>query len=75
MAVGQQARRADRVVAFLDEKVHGIGVLGVPLQLRRNGLFGDENGVPNPPQLGIVLMPVRHADSDLTHRRTPGFPV
>ena len=72
MAVGQQACGADRVIAFLGEKVHGVGILGVPLQFWRHRLLGDEHAVADTTKLDIVPVPVRDSDGDLTHRQIPG---
>ncbi len=73
--VAQQARGADRVFAFIGEKMHGFVVFGVPLQFRRNRLFGNEDRFADAAQLGIVLLPVGYAYADLIHLQTPNCPV
>ncbi|MDT4868584.1 hypothetical protein FQZ97_1035590 [compost metagenome] len=70
--VRQQAGGADRVIALVGEKVQGVGVFRIPFEFRRYGLFGDEHGFADAPQVGVVLLPVGQADMDFIHRQTPG---
>ncbi|MNP79953.1 hypothetical protein D3C76_1779050 [compost metagenome] len=73
MAVGEQAGGADSIVPLESEEVHGVRIFGVPFQFRRNGLLGDEYGLTDAAQVGIVLLPVGNTDVYLTHRQTPDF--
>jgi len=72
VTIGQQAGGANRKVAFESEEMHRCGVIGIPFQLRRNGLLGDEHRLTNAPYLGDILLPVCDTNVDFIHQQTPG---
>ena len=75
MAVRQQPGGADREVPLEGQEMRGAAVIGVPLQLRRNRLLGNEHRLTNAPNLGVILLPVRDTYVNSIHRQIPGFLV
>lgn len=72
VAVGQQARGADGEVALESQEVHGAVIVGIPLQLGWDRLFGNEYRFTNAPDLGVILLPVCDTYVNLIHRQIPG---
>ncbi|KWV83575.1 hypothetical protein PFL603g_00357 [Pseudomonas fluorescens] len=72
LAAGQQSSGANREIAFECQKMHRIGIVGVPLQFRRDRLFGDKYRFTNAPNLVDILSPVRDTYVNFIHPRTPG---
>src|SRR5471032_2043708 len=73
LAAGQQARSANRKIAFERQKMHGVGVVRVPLKFWWNRLFSDKHRFTNAPYLSDILLPVRDTYVNLIHRQIPGF--
>ncbi|MNE64431.1 hypothetical protein D3C80_1598440 [compost metagenome] len=75
LAIGKEAGGADGEITFVGQEMHGVQVVGIPFQLGRYRLLGDEHGLANTANLAVVLLPVRYTHLNVIHRQTPGFLV
>ena len=75
MAVRQEPGGTNREVALIGQKMHGIGIVCIPLQFWRYRLFGNKYRLTNASKFGVVLLPVGDTYVNAIHQRTPGFLV
>jgi len=73
LAILQQAGGADGVVTLKGQEVHGDVVVGIPLQLWRHVLLGNEHRFADTADVGVVFLPIGQAYFDLIHWQIPGF--